>query len=179
MITVRLHGPFKDFHEGPIQVSAGNALEAIRAVTSQIPGFKPDARLGMKQVQVAGLETMEQYLEPLESGSTIDLIPNLFLSGGPRTQIIVGTVLIVTALLMGGVFWPAIIGSMGASLVLGGVMQLIAPQQKLSANEEERSRYLGSPPNTVAIGTPIPILLGEDLVQGHILSSDVDAAEVA
>lgn len=179
MITVQLHGPFRAFHPDPITLAVDTAMEAIEAISRQIEGLKPDPVSGMKRVRVVGFDTDEDFNRPLSDGEVLNLIPAVFLSGGPKTQIIIGTLLIVAGLFMGGVMWPSIIISMGLSMVIGGVMQLLAPQQKLSSEVEEKSKYLGSPPNTVGIGTRIPLLLGEDLVQGHILSSDIDAAETA
>lgn len=179
MITLRFHGPLKSACPEPIKVMANTVAEAIEAVSRQLPGLKPDIHGGRKAAMVVGHDTVEDLYRPVEGNKTIDLVPGIFYSGGPRTQIIIGALLIVTAVMMGGVFWPAIIASMGASLMIGGIMQLLAPQQKLSGEAEEKSRYLGTPPNTVGIGTRIPILLGKDLCQGHLLSSDIDAAEVA
>lgn len=178
MITIKLHGPLRSAHNGPITVYAETVFQALEFVSKQLPGLRPDPLLGPKRARVVGYPTADDLNRPVSGDLTIDVVPAVHFSGSSLNQIIVGTLLIVTAALMVGVFWPAIIASAGASLVIGGVMQMLAPQQKLSAQEEDRSRYLGSPPNTVGIGTRIPILYGEDLIQGHIFSSDVDAAEV-
>lgn len=177
MITVRLHGPLRGPITEPICIAASTVAEAIEAVSRQLPHLAPTA-LGPKRARVVGFDTPDSLYKHQTEDLTIDVVPAVFFSGSAEAQIIVGTLLVVTAAFMGGVFWPAIIGSMGVSLMMGGIMQLIAPQAKLSNDEENRSRYLGSPPNTVGIGTRIPILYGEDLVQGHIISSDIDAAEV-
>lgn len=179
MITVVLHGPFRNFHDGPIQIQAGSAFEAIEAVTLQLKGFAPTAA-GMKVARCVGYETIEDLKKPLANGETLHLVPELFLSsreGKGWTQTIIGATLIVAAIFMGGTFWPAVVASLGASLMIGGLMTILMPVPRPEADDDQ-NRYLGSPPNTVGIQTRIPILYGTDLVQGHILSSDIDAERV-
>lgn len=179
MITIHLHGPFRAFHDGPIRLQAETAKEAIEALTAQVKGFRPGVD-GMKRLRLVGFDTVESLLMPLKPGQEIHVVPPIFFNekDGSITQIIVGTVLIVAGTAMGGVFWPTLLISMGASMVIGGVMNLLVPVPKPSKEDEERTRYLGAPPNTVGISVRIPIGYGEDLVQGHILSSDIDAAEI-
>lgn len=178
MISVKLHGPLAKGYPDAIFINTNSPADAIDAVSRQVSSLKPTAA-GYKTIQVVGYDTVESLNTPVTEPTTLNVMPAISLSSGSTTRIIIGVVLVTVAVFMGGVFWPAIIGSAGMSLIMGGVMELLAPQQKLSKEEEAMSKYLGSPPNTVGIGTRIPILYGKDLVQGHILSSDIDAAEVA
>ncbi len=179
MITVHLHGPFRTFHDGPIKVIASTVAEAIEIVTNQLKGFRPGPD-GMKRLRVAGHDTLESLYAPLEGDEEIHLMPLLWLNEKDNriVQIVVGVTLIAIGLAMGGTFWPALLINIGASMVIGGVMALFVPVPRPTKEDEERSRYLGAPPNTVGTNVRIAIGYGEDLFQGHFVSSDTDAAEL-
>lgn len=180
-VVIHLHGPFREFHKGPIRIAATTAAEAIEAMSAQVKGFRPDAR-GMKSIRLVGFDTDESLLMPLTNGQEIHVIPNIWFAqkDGSLTQIVVGSVLITVGFFTGGFSNPlgSFFISTGASMVIGGVMHLLLPVPKPSREDEERTRYLGSPPNTVGPDVRITIGYGKDLFQGHILSSDIDAAEI-
>lgn len=69
----------------------------------------------------------------------------------------------------------------GTSLIIGGVMQMLSPSPKVSANsgDPEASKYLGAPGNTVALGTYIPIGYGKFKVGGHYISFNISTTEFA
>ena len=56
-------------------------------------------------------------------------------------------------------------------MVAGGLIQMLTPQPKDDA--ESRTKYLGAPKNTVAIGTYIPILFGKHRAYGQFLSFEL------
>jgi predicted phage tail protein len=160
-------------------VQAETVAEAIEALSRQLPGLQPDPETGPRVLRVVGCETEADLYKPLGDQTEIFLCPPVALGkDNGFTQVIVGLTLIAVAVAMGGTFWPRIIATIGATLLAGGVSAMLAPQPALRGNEEEeRSRYLGAPQNTVGPNIRIPILYGKDLVQGHYLSFDVDAKE--
>ena len=181
---VHLLGPFKAFHDGPIEVVADTIWDAVEAVTSQVQGFLPDAINGRKRIQVAGYETIEKLKGP-STDADIYIMPALtFGKEGGIIQTIIGVTLIVVAFFVGG---PELAGitakilfSAGMMLAGAGIMQMITPQPQLSVGNEEqiRSKYLPSTQNTVKIGTPIPILYGRYRCGGHIMSLNIDAKDI-
>lgn len=176
---VHLHGPYAAFHDGPIEVEADTAWEAVEAVVTQLPGFKPNPMTGKKVIQVVGFDTMESLKSPTDV-EELHIIPHLsFGKNGGVIQTIIGVALVITAIAMGGTFWPAIIASIGISMTIGGVMQMLSPQPQLNSNNEdqERSKYLGSVANTVRIGTPIALLYGRYRAGGQILSFNIDSKD--
>lgn len=70
---------------------------------------------------------------------------------------------------------------LGTSLIIGGVMQMLSPSPKVSANasDPEASKYLGAPGNTTALGTYIPIGYGKFKVSGHYISFNISTTEFA
>ena len=177
---VCFHGPLRRI-AADVEIAGDTVFEIMEAVSRQLPGFRPDPVRGMKQVRVVGFDTEAKLKSPLGPDVTeIHVVPPIaFAKDAGLTQVVVGVLLIGIAIAMGGTFWPVVVASLGASLVAGGVMQMLAPQPNLQLGEEqERSRSLGAPQNTVEIGTPIPIGYGTFLCQGHFLSLDIDAVEV-
>jgi predicted phage tail protein len=169
---VHLHGTFKSFHDGPIEIDSENVWDAVEAVTTQLKGFQPTLAEGRKVIQVAGYDTIEKMKAPSQD-EDIHVFPSMvFSKNGGVVQTIIGAALLVVGFLTAN---PYLI-MMGTSLMIGGVVQMLSPQPQLTGNERDvRSKYLGPAQNTVQIGTPIPILYGRRRVGGHILSMNIDA----
>jgi len=90
------------------------------------------------------------------------------------------------------------IGVLGASMVLGGVTQMLSPQPDLGgfggvgtrddlratrpesvnrgADGQQSYAYLGAQ-NTVGVGATIPVAYGKVLIGSHVISADVDVAD--
>jgi hypothetical protein len=65
-------------------------------------------------------------------------------------------------------------------MMIGGLVQMLMPQPKLDSEAEDgpKSHYLSQVQNTVAIGTPIPVLYGEHRIGGHILSMNINSTSL-
>lgn len=181
MHTVILHGPFADFHDGPISVTGKTVAEVMERVTRQLPGFAPDPQHGRARIKIVGYETVEALYTSLEISVEIHVVPQL--NGGKNaalTQIAIGVALIAVGWYM-PTSW-ALLGnalmSMGAMSILGGLAMMLAPAPN-AENPEAKSRYLGQPRNTVAIGTRIPIPYGRNKIYGHYISFDINAKTTA
>ena len=185
MLKRRVHlvGAFASFHNGPIEVYASTAWEAVESVVNQLGCFRPDA-LGRKVVQLLGFDTIEDLKKSLNDTADLYLAPSLvFGKNGGMVQTLIGIALIAVAFIPGlnvavwGVTYAFLVGSVGVGLVVGGLMQMLTPQPQLGGRgeEEARSKYLGGIQNTVTIGTTIPLLYGRRRIGGHILSMNIDA----
>lgn len=182
MIEVVLHGRFAEGYPEPIKLSVRNAFEAVEALSHQIEGLKPHPRTGKARVKIVGFETQESIYQDLEEGTVLHLIPqfNGGKSGNAFLQIAAGVALIGLSFVPGiGALAASIAMKVGTMLVLGGLSQLLAPAPENDKDEQTKNRYLGSPGNTVQIGTRIPILYGEDRVYGHFLSFDINAQQIS
>jgi predicted phage tail protein len=174
-----LHGPYKAYHDGPIEIEAATPWDALEAVVSQIKGFRP---LGGKrqQIQCAGYKTMSELKTPDDREDLHIFPPMNFGKQNGIVQTIIGVTLLVlvatAAIVMGGplTFLGQMVLSAGIALTAGGLMALLTPQPK-AAEPEARSKYLPSTGNTVAIGTPIALLYGKFRCGGQIMSLAVDA----
>lgn len=174
---VYLHGYLAAFHDGPVEMMGDTVAEIIEGLTRQLPGFRPDPIHGRHRISVVGYDRIEDVFSEPKSDE-LHIVPQL--SGGKQgglVQILLGAALLALAFFVMPAAWAltGIVKSLGAAMLLGGIAQLLAPQP--NTEDEKKSRYLGAPKNTVAIGTRIPILYGEYRCYGHYLSFDVDAKE--
>jgi predicted phage tail protein len=85
--------------------------------------------------------------------------------------------------LVGGAFASAI-GFVGVSLVLGGIAQLISPQQTYSSTErgKEAARFesftFSGITNTAQQGLPVPICYGRAYIGSAVISSGLDVDQL-
>lgn len=191
-VKVILHGYLKDLCQSGLEFSGATAAEVINGLCKQTKAFNVNFDQPKHRIKVVGFPTKDSLYAPL-AVTELHLVPQM--NGGKSggfVQIVVGTVLIATAFALAGPAGLAAAGSfsaagvtfsLGLSLVLGGLLQLISPAPKMDGSgnvqDPEGSKYLGSGQNTVAIGTRIPLLYGKHLIYGHFLSFDIDAVDVA
>lgn len=178
--VVHLHGYFAKFHPGPIRVTGDTIAEIVECITRQLAGFRPDPVKGRHRIKIAGCDTLEDTYRPLGDQIDIHIVPQMNggKDNGALLQIGLGAVLLGVGFFMGATtFWGGMLMKAGALSLLGGLAQLLAPQPENDKDEQQKSRYLGAPKNTVKIGTRIPILYGEHQAYGHYLSFDINASE--
>lgn len=186
--TIKLSGSlgrrFGVFHKYAVD----SYPEAIRALSSQIEGFKDymQSEIGsrMKYAIFVDGKNVDQFNEKAWACANevrIVPIPSGSKSGG-LFQVVFGAVIMATAFFTGGASLAAM-GAfassafmMGGAMVLGGVMQMISPQQgglaMESASAENKPSYaFGGAVNTISAGYPIPLPYGKRTVGGAIWSS--------
>jgi predicted phage tail protein len=90
-------------------------------------------------------------------------------SAGIRT--VVGAILIAVGLYFGQPWLVA----MGASLMIGGLVELLSPRPKKQNNtsDDGASYYFNGPVNTTAQGVPVPLVYGRCLVGSQAVSASV------
>ncbi len=121
--------------------------EAIRALATQLPSFRQKLNEGWYQVRIAGRDAGENELsarlnEPLANGAVIHIVPRLAgAKSGGVFQAVLGAAVMAVAIWMPGVGIMAsnLLFSLGASMTLGGVAQMLAPKppahrQRITAN---------------------------------------------
>jgi predicted phage tail protein len=187
--TVRLGGELGRKFGRAHHLAVTNPAEAVRALCANYPEFRThliesDGRGVAYKVLVGGepLPSVDQIHNP--SGRLeIRIMP--VIRGASKAGIfeIVGGVLLMAAGValaatgVGTVFAPLVF-SIGLSLTLGGVAQLLSPQPKTPANTQA-SYVFGGPANTLAAGMPIPICYGNLIVGGAIISGGISVDQVS
>lgn len=153
-----------------IKVQANSAAEALQSLA-----LIPELRRKDGQRHLVQVDDFDSN-DALYDKRDIDVIHvRPIMSGAGRGgvgQIVLGVLLVAVAIYTKNVQ----LGMTGAMMILGGVLQMLAPQPNLNASDQERSRYLGSGRNTVGIGTRIPMIYGRRKAYGHYISFDIDAS---
>ena len=175
---------FGVFHELAVE----SYPEAIRALSVTLEGFKDymQSEVGSRMryaVFVDGKIVGQHDEKAWQCAKEIRIIPIPTGSkSGGLFQVVLGAVIMATAFFTGGASLAAMgaLASsafmMGGAMVLGGVMQMISPQQggvmRESQGAENKPSYaFGGAVNTTAAGYPIPIPYGYRTVGGAVWSA--------
>lgn len=178
-------------------IDSGSTWEVFQALKATLQGFEDEIkrldRLGLRFAVFRNRKnvgpddfsragTREVRIVPIISGS----------KRGGLLQTVIGVALIVAATVATGGLGAAfaagaggwgVAAAVGASMAIGGVIQLLSPQAQglsLSAAAENKPSYaFGSAKNTTASGNPVPICIGERRWGGAIISISIEAQDKA
>lgn len=191
-VKIQLHGPLRELYPEAFEIEADTAAEAINGFCKQTGVFNVSPFESKYCINVVGFDSKEALYSPLGPEiTTLNLIPHIAGGKSGFVKIIIAAALIAVSFIPGlnvaiwsgyATTWSSLALSMGVSMLLGGLLELISPVPKLNTNttqDVEASKYLGANQNTVKIGTRIPILYGRHIAYGHYISFDVDAKDVA
>ncbi|HEC7605877.1 TPA: tail assembly protein [Salmonella enterica subsp. enterica serovar Reading] len=194
MARICLYGDLERFGRRT-DLSIKTAAEGIRALAVQIPGFRQRLGEGWYQVRIAGQDTSADNLtarlhEPLPSGAVIHIVPRMAGAKSGWFGVLTGAALIAASFIPGlnvavwagsAATWSSIAFSLGASMMLGGVAQLLAPQPKApsmhSADNGKQNTYFSSLENMVAQGNPVPVPYGEIMTGSRRISQELSTRD--
>jgi len=185
MKTVCLHGDLASFG-GPFLWDVRSAPEAVRALSSQLPGFRRRLSVGNFHVISGslddGLELDEDTLTLINDDSEIHFVPAIEGAGSnsPFIKILASAALIGVSFALGGpgaaataaaLSKPVTVGqviasaafSIGASVGLTGISQLLAPIPSIGSNEspdKQESFLFNQQINRQEAGAPVPLVFG-------------------
>ena len=188
MVNVRFYGSLKQFGS-EFRLDCQTTAEIVQALTSQIPKLRQFIQQGLFTVRVGRDYFDNRYLEQglshkLKDDATVHFTP--VLKGSKRGGlfgVIAGVAIIAGAIALGplaGIIstnaaW--IVGSVGASLLLGGVAQMLTkmPEMKLgNEKEKKQSTAFSNLSNMTAQGKPMPLAYGRMRVGSLIISQGVE-----
>lgn len=192
--TVRLYGALGARFGRVHRLAVMSTAEAVAALCAILPGFeKAFLANGARYACFVGRRNIgESEVQDAVGNDDIRIAP--IVQGSKRGglfQTILGVALIGVAawnpaflgLASTGLWSTATIGGIGLSLALGGVMQMLSPQQNgLSTrdNPENGASYnFNGPVNTTAQGNPVPVLYGEMIVGSAVVSAGIYAEDQA
>ena len=189
MVTVRFYGTLKQFGT-TFKLEVQNTAEALRALTSQIPHLRQFIQQGLFTVRIAQQYIDNRYLEKglyytLKENDVIHITP--VLKGAKRGGVfgvIAGVAMIATALVLSPLVLGVVaastawtIGAVGASLLLGGVAQMLTKQPKMpsvSEKEKKNSTAFSNLSNMASQGKPMPLAYGRIRTGSMIISQGVE-----
>ncbi|HDL3209122.1 TPA: tail assembly protein, partial [Mannheimia haemolytica] len=172
-----------------------DTAEAIRALCSQLTGLRETLRDGIYKVRIG-----KQYLDAsalekglfycLKKGQTIHFTPVIKgAKSGGVFQAVLGVALIGAAFFLGPVGWGVLgassammMGAMGASMLLGGVAQMLTKMPNApnigNETEKENSTAFSNLNNLVAQGKPVPLAYGLIRTGSLVISQGVETMTV-
>ena len=191
MVNVRFYGSLKQFGS-EFRLDCQTTAEIVQALTSQIPKLRQFIQQGLFTVRVGRDYFDNRYLEQglshkLKDDATVHFTP--VLKGSKRGGlfgVIAGVAIIAGAIALGPGFglistnaaW--IVGSVGASLLLGGVAQMLTkmPEMKQGTEKEKKqSTAFSNLSNMTAQGKPMPLAYGRIRVGSLIISQGVETMD--
>lgn len=191
--TIRLYGVLGATFGRIHRLAVDSPQEAIKALCTLIPGFQKfileSKERGLTFAIFEGRKNLSKDdLTLLSNGNDIRIAPVVIGSKKAGVfQTILGAVLVAVGAVMtyisGGVASPLAAGLMmsGASMMLGGVVQMLSPMQGGLASRQDPdnkpSYAFGGPVNTIAQGNPVPILYGRRRIGGAIISAGIYAED--
>lgn len=191
--TVRLYGRLGAQFGRVHRLAANSTAEAVRALCVLVPGFETEmassAGQGVAYACFVGKRNLsEDQLSHPVGDNDIRIAP--MPAGAKRAglfQTILGAAILVVSALTYNAYgatagWAMMTG-MGVSLALGGVVQMLSPQQRaLSAKdraENGASYNFNGPINTSAQGNPVPVLYGRMIIGSATISAGIFSEDQA
>ena len=186
--TIRLYGVLGATFGRVHRLAVDTRQEAIKALGVIIPGFErfllTSKSRGLAYAIFDGKRNLaHDELDFIVAGD-IRIAPVIIGSKQAGLfQTILGAVLIAVGYFTFGTTSTIGVGMMmgGASMALGGVMQMLTPVQggiSMRQSPDNKPSYaFGGPVNSIAQGNPVPILYGRRRVGGAIISAGIYAED--
>lgn len=186
--TIRLYGVLGATFGRVHRLAVDTRQEAIKALGVIIPGFErfllTSKSRGLAYAIFDGKRNLaHDELDFIVAGD-IRIAPVIIGSKQAGLfQTILGAVLIAVGYFTFGTTSTIGVGMMmgGASMALGGVMQMLTPVQggisMCQSSDNKPSYAFGGPVNSIAQGNPVPILYGRRRVGGAIISAGIYAED--
>ena len=202
---IKLYGPLAKFiGKRVLQADIASAAEAVRFLVANFPALEQHMADQHYRVNIGDYDLTLDELHHPAGQQDIKIIPVIGGAGGSTGQILAGIGLVAAAFLIGpaaggflgigaglggagaglvgGTFATAI-GAVGASLILGGVSQLLSPvpvaAQGTNSNTDPRKTYSFSGiQQTSRQGTPVPSCYGLTLTGSVVISAGIDTVQV-
>jgi len=207
MKVVKVYGALrKRLGQCRFEFEVDTPAQAIKALCVNFPGLErwliDSEQTGMGFRVTVGKERITQEdasvaVLPWSERDVFSIAP-VFAGAGGRGglgSILAGVGLVALAFVTGGatigllglaapVAVSSVLGSLGASLILGGVAQMLSPQPDISALQrgKEAARLesfsFSGIVNTSKQGLPVPVVYGRAFVGSAVLSSGLDVAQL-
>ena len=195
MKTIILNGQLGKMFGRRHKLDVKTAAEAVRALVANFPAIEKylieTKGVGYRvKLHDAPLQDIKELHHPV-GGGTITITPVIGGAGRGLGQILLGAALIAVSFIPGlnvavwagaTTTWASIAFSVGFSLALGGVAQMLAPAPKPGAPNERPennpSYIFNGPVNTTAQGQPVPVGYGRLIVGGAVVSAGLSTEEI-
>jgi predicted phage tail protein len=198
---IKLYGKLAKFiGHRVLEADVASAAEAVRFLLANWPELEAHMSDQHYRVTVGTYDLTIDELHDPAGAAPISFVP-VVAGAGAVGRILAGVAIIAFAIVTAGAgLIPGLglgfgtstaisIGLVGASLVLGGVAQLLTPVPKIpqgvsnsgkDTDDDPRKSYSFSGiQNTSRQGVPVPIVYGETVVGAVTISAGIDTVQVA
>jgi predicted phage tail protein len=194
---IKLYGKLAKFiGHRVLEADVATAAEAVRFLLANWPELEAHMSDQHYRVSIGTYDLALEELHDPAGAAPISFVP-VVAGAGSVGRILVGIALIALAFIPGiGTATSAAIAAgakaglttigtalfgLGASLVLGGIAQLLTPTPKISTDEGDprKSFSFSGIQNTSRAGVPVPVVYGETLVGSVVISAGIDIVQVA
>ena len=187
---IRIYGRLATFvGKRALEADVASAAEAVRFLLANFPQLERHMADQHYRVSVGSYDLTEDELGHPVGTQEIKIVPVLA-GAGAVGRIIAGAVLITLASFVGlgvvaGIALNSVVFGIGASLVLGGVAQLLTPvptvgigSQKDTDKDPRKSYSFSGIQQTSRSGVPVPIVYGETVAGSVVISTSIDTVQV-
>jgi predicted phage tail protein len=201
---IKLYGQLAKFiGRRVLEADVATAAEAVRMLVANFPGLEQHMAEQYYRVTVGTYDLGLDEIHDPAGQQDIKIMPVIAGAGGGVGKILIGVALVAAAI----VFAPAAagflglgmaaggtaftlgaaasvaIGSIGASLILGGVSQLLTPVPKIpqgsgSDDDPRKTFNFSGIQQTSRQGVPVPCVYGLTLVGSVVISAGTDTVQV-
>jgi predicted phage tail protein len=183
---IRLYGALAKFiGKRVLRAEVASAAEAVRFLVANFPEVERHMADQHYRVSVADYDLSLEELHDPAGQQDIKIVP-VVAGAGAVGRIIAGVALLAVGLFVPGIgaLGVQLLVGVGASLVLGGVAQLLTPTPKVptggDTDQDPRKSYSFSGiQNTSRQGLPVPVVYGETIVGSVVISAGIDTVQVA
>jgi predicted phage tail protein len=200
---IKLYGQLAKFiGRRVLEADVATAAEAVRMLVCNFPGLEQHMAEQHYRVTVGTYDLGLDEIHDPAGQQDIKIVPVVVGAGGAGAKIAIGVALIALSFIP-GIGWAAAaaatatkaatvagftaLGStlfgLGASLLLGGVAQLITPVPKIpqgpdTDNDPRKSYNFSGIQQTSRQGVPVPAVYGLTLVGSVVISAGTDTVQV-
>jgi len=195
---IKLYGPLAEFiGRRVLQADIATAAEAVRFLVANFPGVEKHMADQHYRVSTGEVDLTLDELHYPAGQEEVRIVPVVVGAGGATGQILAGVAIIALSfgigaiasagVTLGGLAGIGTVGTafvgLGASLVLGGVAQLLSPVPKvpqgLDTQSDPRKSYnFSGIQQTSRQGIPVPVVYGKTLTGSVVISAGVDTVQV-
>jgi predicted phage tail protein len=188
---IKLYGALAKFiGQRVLEADVATAAEAVRFLLANWPELEAHMNDQHYRVSIGTYDLDLEELHHPAGAAPISFVP-VVSGAGATARIIAGIALVALSFLIiplgiaaAGAGIATAVGLAGASLVLGGVAQLLTPTptvpQGADTQDDPRKSYSFSGiQNTSRQGVPVPIVYGETVVGSVVISAGIDTVQVA
>jgi predicted phage tail protein len=187
---IKLYGKLAKFiGHRVLEADVATAAEAVRFLLANWPELEAHMSDQHYRVSVGKYDLDLEELHHPAGAATISFVP-VIAGAGAVGRILAGIALIALSFLIiplgiaaAGAGIATAVGLAGASLLLGGIAQLLTPTPKVaqgsdSQDDPRKSYSFSGIQNVSRAGVPVPIVYGETVVGSVLVSAGIDTVQV-